>query len=105
MDNMKYLFGRYSATGFSTRDLNWQGIWHTRMSGMSKKGGTARVLTLCDICTTFNIPPYIFFKDENRKKAAYSQSLNERLILNSIEIEKELKTLRLEIKRLKNKTD
>lgn len=105
MDNMKYLFGRYSATGFSTRDLNWQGIWHTRMSGMSKKGGTARVLTLCDICTTFNIPPYIFFKDENRKKAAYSQSLNERLILNSIEIEKELKALRLEIKRLKNKTD
>lgn len=105
MDNMKYLFGRYSATGFSTRDLNWQGIWHTRMSGMSRKGGTARVLTLCDICTTFNIPPYVFFKDENRKKAAYSQSLNERLILNSIEIEKELKALRLEIKKLKNKAD
>lgn len=105
MDNMKYLFGRYSATGFSMRDLNWQGIWYTRISGMSKEGGTARVLTLCDICTAFNIPPYIFFKDENQKKAAYSQSLNERLILNSIEIEKKLKTLRLEIKRLKNKTD
>ena len=96
MDRMKYLFGRYSAAGNTAQDLNRQGIGYGGFNGMGKSDGTGRVLTLCDICTTFNIPPYVFFDDENRRKAAYSQSVNERLILNAIEAVKEVEKLRAE---------
>lgn len=103
MDNMKYLFGRYSAAGFSMEDLERQGVGRRGLDGMSKQGGTARVLTLCDICTTFNIPPNVFFKDDNRKKAPYFQSINERLLLNAIGAMKELEELRAEIRKAKKK--
>ena len=103
MDNMKYLFGRYSAAGFSIEDLEKQGIGRRGLDGMARIGGTARVFTLCDICTTFCIPPHIFFKDDNRKKAPHLQSTNERLILNAIEAMKELEELRAEIRKSKKK--
>ena len=102
MDRMKYLFGRYSVAGFSAGDLNNHGVGYNGLNGMAKANGTGRVLTLCDICTTFNIPPYVFFNDENRRKAIYSQSINERLLLNAIEAVKEVEKLRAEKRKSKS---
>ena len=105
MERMKYLFGRYSATGFTRDELHRHaGVGKDAFRAISEGVGEKfRVLTLADICTKFNIPPYIFFEDANRKTAAFSQSLNERLILNSIEMSKELERLRAEVRALKSK--
>lgn len=103
MENLRYLFGRYGVTGFSLDDLDRQGTSFESYASMARNGYTARVNTLCGICTSFNIPPYIFFKDENRRKAAYSESLNERLLLNAMEISRENESLKKRIKRLEEK--
>ena len=102
MDRLRYLFGRYSAAEFTMEDLKKQGVGYSGLTGMAKPGGTTRVFSLCEICTTFNIPPYIFFNDNNRRKAAYSQSLNERLLLNAIEMTKDLEKYRTINKEQKN---
>ena len=105
MDRLRYLFGRYSAAEFTMDDLKKQGVGYGGLTGMAQAGGTARVFSLCEICTTFNIPPYIFFNDSNRRKAVYSQSLNERLLLNAIEMTKDLENYRAICKEQKERQE
>ena len=96
MERMKFLFGRYSATGFTRDELHRHaGVGQDAFKAISEGiGEKFRVITLADICTKFNIPPYVFFEDGNRKKPVFSQTLNERLILNSVEMGRELEVLR-----------
>lgn len=101
LDRLKYLFGRYGATGFTRDDCAKASVGDKGLRTMISHGEDSRVFTVCDICSSFNIPPYIFFSDENRKKAVYAESVNERLLLNSIEMMKEVESLRAEVKRLK----
>lgn len=105
VERMKYLFGRYSAVGYTWEELQ-------RLSGIGRDafrsmyngvGDKSRVLTLVDICTQFNIPPSIFFQDDNRKKPTYSQSVNERLMLNAISMEMEIEKLRAKLRDDKGK--
>lgn len=104
MERMKFLFDKDSCTGFSINDVVDSGLaGRTAFSGYVKADSTARVITLCDICTQFNLPPWIFFDDENRRKAVYSQSQNERLLLNAIRTSEENKRLKQQIRRLKDK--
>ena len=104
MERMKFLFDKDSCTGFSINDVVDSGLaGRTAFSGYAKADSTARVITLCDICTQFNLPPWIFFDDENRRKAVYSQSQNERLLLNAIRTSEENKQLKQQIRRLKEK--
>lgn len=104
MENLRYLFGRYSAAGFSVEDVDRVvGVGERGLASMARNGWSARVNTLCSICTSFNIPPYIFFKDDNRRKAAYSESLNERLLLNGIEMSKDIESLKRKLKWWKSK--
>ena len=108
MDNMKYLFGRYGILDASVEDLGRiSGVWNTGFVSMQNDGDRSRVFTLADICSRFNIPPWIFFHDENesRHKADYSQSQNERLLLNAIGMMKEIEELRTENRRLRKKLE
>lgn len=104
MDRMKFLFGKDSCTGFSVGDMEDSGIaGRMAFSGYTKEDSTARVITLCDICTQFSLPPWIFFDDGNRRKAVYSQSQNERLLLNAIRTSEENRLLKQQVRRLKEK--
>ena len=104
MERLNFLFGKDSCTGFSVSDREDSGIaGRMAFSGYTKADSTVRVITLCDICTQFNLPPWIFFDDENRRKAVYSQSQNERLLLNAIRTSEQNKVLRQQIRLLKNK--
>lgn len=100
IERMKYLFGRYSALGYSREDLKrTHNIWDKGFrSIVSGDGDRYRALTLADICTRYNIPPYLFFEDKNRKVAAYAQSTNEQLFLNAIALEQENEMLRSQLK-------
>ena len=104
MERMRHLFEKGSCTGFSINDIVSSGIaGRTAFDGYSKEESTVRVGTLCDICSQFNLPPWIFFDDENRRKAVHSQSLNERLLLNAIRISEQNKTLKEQNRQLKEK--
>lgn len=107
MENLKYLFGRYSVTKVPKDDLyRLVGVWDSNFRGLTKGDEDyGRVLTLLNICTQFNISPGVFFWDENRNKPVYSQSNNEELMLNAIEIMKEVEYLRKEVRKLKKRTD
>lgn len=105
VEDVRYLFGKYSVTGESVENLrSLTGIGYEGFKSM-KEGASSvsRVITLADICTQFNISPGVFFRDGNRNKAVYSQSSNERLMLNAIEMMKEIVELRGEVKKLKDK--
>lgn len=104
MDRMKHMFGKHSVTGYTREELErLSGIYRDGFSGMCEGSGKrSRVLTLVDICTQFNIPPWLFFQDENRKKAIYAQSVNERLFLNAISLEEENETLKARLRGKKN---
>lgn len=101
MERMKYLFGRYSVIGVSREDLKKQKVGPARFTSMADRNGVGRVLTLCDICSTFNISPMVFFKDENRRKANYAESRNELLLINAIQMAKEIRILTQENWKLK----
>ena len=104
MERMKFLFGKDSCTGFSVGDMKDSGIaGRMAFSGYTKEDSTARVITLCDICSQFSLPPWIFFDDGNRRKAVYSQSQNERLLLNAIKTSEENRLLKQQVRRLKEK--
>lgn len=103
MENLRYLFGKYSAYGFTRTDLEAAGVGYKGLMSMSSDGWSARVETLCGICTTFNIPPYIFFHDKNRRKAPHAESANETLLLNAISMSREIESLRKTVKGLKEK--
>lgn len=105
MENVKYLFGRYSVIKTDKNDLyRLVGVWDTYFRKLTKGDDEfSRVMTLTDICTQFNISPGVFFTDGNRNKAVYSQSNNEQLMLNAIEIMKEVEYLRGEVRKLKKK--
>lgn len=100
IERMKYLFGRHSVLDYSREDLQrMNGIWGYGFRSMVDGDGERyRALTLADICTRFNIPPYLFFEDKNRKVAAYAQSTNEQLFLNAIALEQENEVLRNKLK-------
>ena len=103
-ERLKFLFNKNSVTGFTIEDVVRSGVAGRRgFENYRKADGTLRVLTLCDICTRFNLPPWIFFDDDNRRKAVYSQSQNERLLLNAIKLSEENKALKSKIRRLKAK--
>lgn len=104
MDRMKHMFGKHSVTGYTRDELErFSGIYRDGFTGMCEGSGKrSRVLTLVDICTQFNIPPWLFFHDENRKKAIYAQSVNERLFLNAISLEEENERLKAKLKEKKN---
>lgn len=104
MENAKYLYGRYSIYGYSIDDFRSQtGFGRDGFYSLSRDGFFSRVNTLTDICNTLNISPLIFFKDDNRKKAVYSQSQNEHLLLNAIEMMKDIEKLRGQIRSLKKR--
>lgn len=100
MDRLKHMFGKHSVTGYTREELGRiGGIYRDGFSGMCEgTGKRSRVLTLVDICTQFSIPPWLFFHDENRKKAIYAQSVNERLFLNAISLEEENEILKAKLK-------
>lgn len=105
MENLKYLFGRTGVTGYSIDELGERSVGRKGFAGMAVNGGTARVLTLCDICSSFHIPPYIFFHDENRKKASFSYTRNEELLLNAITLARECESLKKDIRRLRDRLE
>lgn len=100
MDRLKHMFGKHSVTGYTREELGRVGgVYRDGFSGMCEGvGKRSRVLTLADICTQFSIPPWLFFHDENRKKAVYAQSANERLFLNAISLEEENEKLKARLK-------
>ena len=102
MENMKFLFGRYSVMDYEVEDLGKLcGVKRRGFTSLSKEGDRARVLTLADVCTQFNIYPGIFFKDDNRKRPPYVDTMNLQLLENSISVMKENMELREEIRRMK----
>lgn len=104
MENAKYLYGRYSVYGFSIDDFRSQtGYGRDGFTSLSRDGYFSRVNTLTDICSTLNISPLIFFKDENRRKALYSQSQNEILLLNAIDMMKDIEKLRAQVRSFKKR--
>lgn len=109
VDNMKYIFGRYSVFGHSVDALKKQtGIGHALHGKLSESSsiaaGKLMSLTLADVCTSFNISPMVFLKDENKKgRPSYAVSNNELLLLNSIDMMKEIENLRAENRKLKSK--
>lgn len=102
MWRINFLFGRYSALDYS---IERTGLSYTGFRSLQSDKETSRVLTLCDVCSQFNISPGVFFNDGNRRKAAYLQSQNERLLLNAIEVMMENEKLRETVRRLKEKQD
>ena len=104
MDNMKFLFGRYSVLDISTDALSRQcGIGQRGFASMADGGDRSRVFTLADVCTQFNIPPALFFKDENRKKPPFAESRNEQLLANAMEMMREIAELREDNRRLRER--
>ena len=59
MENVKYLFGRYSVIKTDKNDLyRLVGVWDTYFRKLTKGDDEfSRVMTLTDICTQFNISP------------------------------------------------
>lgn len=102
MDNMKYLFGRYSVIGSSSDDLARQcGVKPRGFKSMTENGDRSRVLTLVDVCTQFGIHPSAFFKDDNRKRPSFAESRNRVLLDNAMEMMREIDELRETVRRLK----
>lgn len=103
MERLKYLFGKYGVIESNRRALGKTcGIRHTRFNSiLNGTGEGARVLTIADVCTTYNLPPWIFFHDENRKKPLYAQSQYERILLNAIEMSMDIERLTGEVRDLK----
>lgn len=102
MENMKFLFGRYSVLDLEVEDLGRQcGVKRRGFSSLSNEGDRARVFTLADVCSRFNIYPGVFFKDENRKRPPYADTRNLQLLENAISVMKENLELREEIRKLK----
>jgi transcriptional regulator with XRE-family HTH domain len=105
MENVKYLFGRYSVIGESRESLaDRVGIKQRGFEGLANGTNVySRVMTVADICTQFNLSPGVFLYDNNRSRAEHFPSSNERLILNAIELMKENDELKERNRRLKEK--
>ena len=96
MENLKYIFKK-KTFGYTREQFeSMTGIGRKGFRSLTKEGGKARmVLTLLNVCNTFNLPISVFVDDPNdRYKPAYSVSLNETLMSNCIEMAKELERLR-----------
>lgn len=107
MDNLKYIF-RKSTFGFSQEQLHQTtGIGRVKRTSFTEEGGKlTMVLTVLDVCNSFNIPISSFVSDPNdRKRPSYSVSLNETLIENCVSMAKELEKCRRVIRGFKEKTE
>ena len=103
MDNLKYIF-RKTTFGFSQEQLHQAtGIGRVKRSSFTEgDGNRIMALTVLDICNSFNIPLSAFVSDPNdRKRPAYSVSLNETLIENCVSMAKELEKCRKAIRELR----
>ena len=103
MENLNYIFKKGSF-GLSRQQLEVsEGIWNGGFNGFMKEGGRKRmVLTVLNICNSFNLPMSVFVSDPNdRKRPSYSVSLNETLIENCVNMAKELEKCRRTIRELK----
>ena len=101
LDALNYLFGRWSVFGYSTSELNQRtGLSYVGLKSASDKE-RSRVITLADICSEFSLSPMLFFDDPNRKDDGEIYNRYERLILNAIDMRKEIMELRAANKRLK----
>lgn len=100
-ERMEYIFGRWSVFKYSKDDLcNRTGVGYRKSLSMKDKE-LSRVLTLSEICSEFGLSPMLFFEDDNKKSVDFFSGRNERLILNAIEMAKELRLLRGELWRKK----
>lgn len=104
MDALNYLFGRWSVFGYSVQDFNQRtGIYYRGLKSASEEE-RSRVLTLTDICSEFNLSPMLFFDDPNRKNEVTFLNRYEQLILNAIDMRKEIEQLRASNKKLKEQS-
>jgi transcriptional regulator with XRE-family HTH domain len=104
MDALNYLFGRWSVFGYSIQDFNQRtGMYYRGLKSASEEE-RSRVLTLTDICSEFNLSPMLFFDDPNRKDEVTFLNRYEQLILNAIDMRKEIEQLRASNKRLKEQS-
>lgn len=97
LENMQYLFGKYSVLGESVENLTKRtGVGRTTYNGMkSGKKLASRPLSVAEICTKFNIPPSMFFEDDNvLHRPTFSESQNELLLKNCIQMKKDLEELK-----------
>lgn len=102
MENLKYIF-RKETFGY-TKEFCCQvsGLSHSGFQSFMKDDGkSSMVLTVVDVCNSFNLPVSVFVDDPNdRKVPSYSMSRNQTLIENCIEMAKEMERLRGKIKEL-----
>lgn len=105
MDALNYLFGRWSVFGYSTQEFNQRTGLYYRSLKSTSDDERSRVLTLSDICSEFNLSPMLFFDDPNRKDDHPILNRYEQLILNAIDMRREIEKLRATVKRLKGKGD
>lgn len=107
LENIKFLFGRYSVLDipFDKLKEKTNTIYRTYHGWMRKDGAsTLRVMALIDICNKFNLSPSLFVEDPNKRNIpCYPESQNETLLLNCIEMKKQVVGLLEENKRLKKK--
>lgn len=104
MERMEYIFGRWSVLDYSRKDLeNRAGVGYRKSLSMSDNE-KARVMTLTSICTEFGLSPMLFFEDGNQKSVDFFTGRNERLILNSMAMAEEIRTLRGKLKKDNSKS-
>ena len=99
---MQYLFGKYSVLGESVENLTKRtGVGRTTYNGMkSGKKLASRPLSVAEICTKFNISPSMFFEDNNvLHRPTFSESQNELLLKNCIQMKKDLEELKRILKK------
>lgn len=102
MDNLKYIFKKETFGYTKEQCCQMSGLSHGGFhSFMKEDGKSSMVLTVVDICNSFNLPISVFVDDPNdRKRPAYSVSQNETLIENCVNIFKELERCRKKIKKI-----
>ena len=103
-ENLKYLFVRCGRFGYTKEELKAAtGVTSYMLKEYSTEGGSCpRAITLADICTRFNVSPLIFIYDNNKNyHPNHSVSYTETLVLNCIEMSKEIERLRKRIKSMK----
>ena len=101
IENFEYLFGNKSVINTTIDDVRKAcNISYTLYYNMIGKNGNsmARALTIADICSSFNIPPCIFFQDENTKQGNQAYGRNVQLLENCIAMAKKMDKLKKKLK-------